>query len=77
LKQAAKNDVSTVEKLFNEIEKSKKMQPPVPTKKAKLNTEELGITAGMRLTHSAAKEKERSMSTAAIKLKTTAVVETQ
>ncbi|KAL7079338.1 hypothetical protein ACQ4LE_001429 [Meloidogyne hapla] len=61
LKQAERNDSSAVEQLFNELESSSKSnKKAIPLKPKKLlPKDELGITAGLNLSQSAAREKQK------------------
>lgn len=74
LKQAAKNDASAVEQLFNDVDSSTKI---IPTKKPRIGEEEIGITAGLRLTHSAAKEKEKKLMAMAAENKAKEIIQKQ
>ena len=63
LKQAERNDASAVEQLFNEVESSSlSNKKAIPHKQKKVfPPDELGITAGLNLSHSAAREKQKEL----------------
>uniref|UniRef100_A0A915ML48 Uncharacterized protein n=1 Tax=Meloidogyne javanica TaxID=6303 RepID=A0A915ML48_MELJA len=63
LEQAKKNDSSAVEQLYNELESSSKSNKKVIPQQPKklLPVDGLGITAGLNLSHSAAREKQKEL----------------
>ncbi|CAK5034375.1 unnamed protein product [Meloidogyne enterolobii] len=63
LEQAQKNDSSAVEQLYNELESSSKSNKKVIPQQPKklLAVDGLGITAGLNLSHSAAREKQKEL----------------
>uniref|UniRef100_A0A914LW44 Protein SPT2 homolog n=1 Tax=Meloidogyne incognita TaxID=6306 RepID=A0A914LW44_MELIC len=63
LEQAKKNDSSAVEQLYNELESSSKSNKKVILQQPKklLPVDGLGITAGLNLSHSAAREKQKEL----------------
>lgn len=63
LEQAKKNDSSAVEQLYNELESSSKSNKKVIPQQPKklLPVDGLGITAGLNLSNSAAREKQKEL----------------
>ncbi|CAK5044690.1 unnamed protein product [Meloidogyne enterolobii] len=63
LEQAKRNDSSAVEQLYNELESSSKLNKKVIPQQPKklLSTDGLGVTAGLNLSHSAAREKQKEL----------------
>lgn len=63
MEQAKKNDSSAVEQLYNELESSSKSNKKVIPQQPKklLPVDGLGITAGLNLSNSAAREKQKEL----------------